>query len=296
MKKRYLILIFVSISIHLLAQGNKKPPKLPKFNKHKDKDIFLDKQFWLGFKAGANLSGANVQKSYSPISPTNYEPNQVDKKYKNFKDLGSQATLEVTFYYKGISFSFQPTYRHSRFIYTNAYSWAGDTENPDNRLELNYEQEQKVDYLDLPLLAKYELIGNKLRPFIQVGIYNSRLLSADKSVQVSGTDYASGGTNHFENEPIIVGATDLFAKNHWGLLGGIGVYYNLGNVRLNLDVVYKKGMSNISSTKNRYGSDRLSGVGDTQDDLKLSTVSITAGCLFPLRFLAPSFRSSDRQK
>jgi hypothetical protein len=54
------------------------------------------------------------------------------------------------------------------------------------------------------------------------------------------------------------------------------------------------GMSNISSTDNRYGSDRLSGVGDAMDDLTLDNISVSLGCLFPLRFLSSGFKSLDK--
>jgi outer membrane protein W len=280
-----------------VAAQAQKAPKLPKFNKSKEKknNVFLNKQWWLGFKAGVNLAGAQMTKSYAAISPTNYEASQVKKKYHNFKDLGTQATLEITFYFTGLSLSVQPTYRHSSFSYSNDYQWtATDTETPDNRLELHYVQQQGIDYFDLPILAKYEKTYNKISPYIQAGIYTSFLVNANKTVTVSGVDYASGGVNEFKDESIIVGASDLFAKNHWGVLGGVGAYYNLGNVRFNLDIVYKQGMSNIASTKNRYGSDRLSGVGDTMDDMKLKSVAFTLGCLFPMRFLGKNFKSTAR--
>jgi hypothetical protein len=60
--------------------------------------------------------------------------------------------------------------------------------------------------------------------------------------------------------------------------------------------MYRYGLSNIASTQNRFGSDRLSGVGDTLDDMRLSSIAITAGCLFPLRFLGKNFRSTDNKK
>jgi hypothetical protein len=108
-------------------------------------------------------------------------------------------------------------------------------------------------------------------------------------------DVAAGGANAFKDEPIMVGAKDLFAKNHWGLVAGAGAYYNLGNVRVNLDIQYKYGMSNITSVKNRYSNDRLSGVGDAMDDLTLDNLSFSIGCLFPLRFLENGFKSLDRK-
>jgi hypothetical protein len=295
MKRLCVCLVCLVLLTQVQAQEKKKK-KRSTFNKqNKEADAFLQKQWWLGFKGGVNLADAVVGKTYSAISPTNYDVAEIAKKYEHFNKIGSQATLEITFYYKGVSFSIQPTYRHSRFVYSNQFSWI-DTENDNNRLDLNYAQEQKIIYFDLPYLVKYTFYGDKLRPYVQAGGFTSFLINANKSVKISGTDYASGGTNEFSTEPIIVGATDLFAKNYWGILWGGGVNYILGNIRLNFDVMYKYGISNISSSKNRYGSDRLSGVGDTLDDIRLNNLTFSLGCLFPLRFLESAYKSTDRKK
>lgn len=290
---RILTLLLLVTSTTLFAQ--QRAPKLPKFNKNKEKEVFLKKQWFLGFKAGINYSSADVIKEYSALSPVNYDISETRKDYDVYRDAGAQATLEATFYFTGLSLSFQPTFRHVAIGYSNSYSWV-DEEIPTNALTLHYNQQQNLDYFDFPLLAKYEKMFNKFSPYVQAGIYSSVRLNATKSVAINGTDYASGGVNQFENEPIIVGAKNLYAKNHWGLLGGIGVYYNLGNVRLNFDVQYKKGMSNISSTKNRYSNNQLSGVGDTLDDMRLNSVMISLGSIFPLRFLGRNFRSTDNRK
>jgi hypothetical protein len=224
------------------------------------------------------------------ISPTNYDENEVLKDYEQFRSIGSQVSFEVTFFFRRFSLSFQPTYRTSVFVYTNDYVWQ-DANVAGNRLELHYNQKQKVAWLDLPLMAKYEFDVGRVIPYVQGGVYSSTLLDATKEVMVSGVDFGSGGEHEFETEAVIVGATDLFAKYHWGAVFGAGVYYPLGNVRLTFDVAYRMGMSNISSTNNRYGSDRLSGVGDSLDDLKLDNLSVSVGCLFPLRFLGSGFKS-----
>ena len=265
-------------------------------SKAKKDDTFLNKQWWIGFKAGTNLSKAVVTTSYSVLSPS-YDKSLISKNYESFNKAGTQAALEITFYFKGISLSIQPTYRHSRFVYTNYYSWAsaGENENSTNRLELNYEQEQKVDHAVIPILAKYEFGTSRLRGYLQAGFFSAFLVNADKSIRIHGVDYASGGTDKFEEEPIIVGAKDLFAKNSWGLIGGGGLYYNMGNVRLNLDIMYHYGMSNISSAKNRFSNDRLTGVGDAMDNFTMNNILISAGVLFPLRFLESGFKSLDRK-
>ncbi|MEJ0032052.1 MAG: outer membrane beta-barrel protein [Bacteroidota bacterium] len=61
---------------------------------------------------------------------------------------------------------------------------------------MKFDQEQQLDYADLPLLVKYEFTQNKLRPYVQIGAYYSVLINATKSVTVSGTDNASGARIH----------------------------------------------------------------------------------------------------
>lgn len=300
MKNLYLLLLcFLLAANAALAQSNsssKKKKSPATYNKqNKENEKFLTKQWWLGAKGGVNLCKTTVETTYSIVEPTNYDAKESGKKYDQFKQLGSQATFEITFYMKGFSFSFQPTYQHSRFLYTNRYEWT-DSEDESMKLIENYEQEQKVDHVLLPFIIKYEITGNKLRPYAQIGGFSALLIGAQKTITVSREDYASGGTNIVNDEPITVGAKDLFAKNYWGLIGGAGLYYNLGNVRLNLDIQYKYGMSNISSAQNRYSNASLSGMGDAMDDLTLDNLSVSVGCLFPMRFLESGFKSLDRKK
>jgi len=288
MKQSLLLLCFALATVGVFGQKRKAPPSMK--TKGSATERFLNKQFWLGFKAGVNLSSPLPQVRYSVLMPNNYDAARTNKTYQSFNKIGGQATLEVTFYYKGFSISAQPTYRTSRFTYFNEYTWTGGT--AGQGLNLKFEQEQQLDYADLPLLVKYEFSQNKLRPFVQFGAYYSILVNATKGVTVSGTDNASGGINTFKNEPVVVGAKDLFTNN-WGLIAGGGVNYNLGNVRLVFDVSYHLGMSNIADVKNRYANDRLSGIGDAQDDLKTNHLMFSVGCLFPLRFLSNDFKSLD---
>lgn len=274
------------------GQSRRKGPN-PGSRPKQKQEKFLEKQWWLGFKAGPNLTQVTPTQRYAIVTPTNYSPALLDKKYDGFKKIGSQATLEVSFYFKGFSISVQPTYRHNRFTYSNDFSWTNPL-NPDDQLSLTYLQEQHVDNADLPLLVKYDITGNRMRPYIQGGIFYSRVLSATKSVEVKGTDQGSGGVNEFASAPVIVGAKDLFHKSYWGLLAGAGLNYNLGNVRLILDASYRIGMSNITNTKNRFSNDRLNGIGDAQDDMKMNNIIVSIGCLFPMRFLSTNFKALDR--
>jgi hypothetical protein len=307
MRKFYVLLVFMSITIGASAQGKKKSSALRATKESKkEKPIakkgsgskkpslndFLEQQWWLGFKAGTNLSQADPLKRYTILTPTNYPSSSTDKSYDAFNNLGFQASLEFSYYYKGFYFSTQPTYINSTFTYSNELQWFNSL-NANETLTQTYKQNQKVEYVDFPFIVKYDIIGNKLRPFVQVGIFYSHLLNATKTVDISAIDQASGGTNTINNPPIIVGAKDLFS-NYWGLMGGIGATYQLGNVRLILDASYRQSMSNIANPENRFSNDRLSGIGDAQDDLNLRGMSVSLGVLFPMRFLSSGFKSNDR--
>ncbi len=287
---RSLLLLLVLAPAFLGAQSKRGP----NYNQRAKQGIqakFLEKQWWLGFKAGSNVTRANPTQRYAILTPTNYDPALNHKVYESFTEFGFQATVEASFFYKGFLFSAQPTYRQSSFAYSNQFEW-DNPENSTDRLLLKYNQLQRLDFLDLPFIVKYEVGGNKLRPYVQAGVFYSLLLNGTKEVVVSGTDFASGGTNSFQNEALIIGAKDLF-DNYWGALAGAGVNYSLGNVRLTLDASYRMGQSNIANIANRFSNDRLNGIGDAQDDLKINNIVVSLGCLFPLRFLASSFKSVD---
>ncbi len=290
MRKLYpLVLCLVVCSLTVSAQNTRK--RKASFNSRSSANSdFLDKQWWLGFKAGVNFSKVAVDKSYAVLTPTNYE--SAPKKYDDFSGVGAHATVEVTFTFRQFSISLQPTYRNSQFSYANHYEY---TDEGDPQIILNYKHLQKVDWAEFPLLLKYDITQSKLRPYVQFGAYYAFLINANKSVETSGVNYVAGSENKFTEPEIIVGASDLFARKHWGLVFGAGVNYHVGNIRLNLDVMYRKGMSLVNSTENRYGDERLTGTGDVMDDIKLNNIAVSLGCLFPLRFLSSGFQSIDKK-
>lgn len=100
MKRLYFIfLCLLLLAANVSAQSkkqNKKRKSSTAYNKqNKENDQFLQKQWWIGVKGGTNLSKVNVDKTYSVLSPS------TGKKYENFKQPGSQASIEVTFYFRG---------------------------------------------------------------------------------------------------------------------------------------------------------------------------------------------------
>lgn len=257
------------------------------------KSTFLDTQWWLGLKTGINFSEADPIARFAVFSPVNYEGQRLNKTYEQYKKASMQAGIEVTFYHKGISFSLQPNYRRQRFSYENEYFWS-NPEIEDQSLALFYSQTISLDYIEIPFSIKYDILKTtKWRPFIQAGAYYGLLAGAEKSIAISGEDKASGGVNKFEGESLQVGANDLFLKSSAGVLGGVGVNYDLWKIRVAFDIVYRHGLHNISNAKNRYSNNSLSGLGDTMDDITLNNLSFNIGFLFPLRFISKNFNAID---
>jgi hypothetical protein len=292
MQKIYLVVILTFISLGSLAQGKNKSESYNRPKSKKNQNQFLQQQWWLGFKAGFNLAQASPTKRYTILTPTNYPASASDKVYNSFTETGMQVSLEITYYYKAFYFSFQPSYISSNFTYFNEFQWINPL-NINETLTQTYNQNQKVEYADLPFLVKYDITGSTLRPYVQLGVFYSILLNAVKTVQVSSIDRASGGTNVINDKPSINGVKDLFS-NYWGLVGGAGLAYQLGNVRLVLDATYRQSMSNIVNPQNRFSNGDLSSLGYAQDDLSLKNISISLGVLFPMRYLSNSFKSNDR--
>jgi hypothetical protein len=292
MRYVYLLIPLLLLNSALFAQQKKRNKSANTLAAQKKSESFLDKQFWLGFKAGANITNPNIKNSFQVVQATNYL--HKEKKYDSYSVFGSQAGLEITFYIKGFSVSLQPTYSRVGYAHQSVFNWF-DPNNTTNSVTLTYAQQHRLEYFEWPLLVKYDLTRSKLRPFVQGGFYYARLIDANTSLKISGVDLASGGINEFADETLFVGSKDIFAKNVWGVSAGVGVHYHLGNVRLVLDANYRIGMSLANKTENRYQNDRLSGIGETPDNLMLNNIVVSAGCVFPMRYLSTSLKALDRK-
>ena len=299
MKIKYLPVLFftffaLTITDYSNAQQQRKRSKKKNgYNTRKPSDNpFLKSQWWLGFRAGANITEAVPDERFSAFSPLNYSSGELDKEYESFNLLGGYAGIEITYFHHGFSFSFQPNYRRQRFEYANEFTWEGTTGN--NTVRLKYVQDHQLDYIEFPLFIKYDIIrASRWRPFVQLGAYYGLLTSANKSLEVSGSDAASGAASPFENESVIIGAEDLFIQSSAGLAGGIGLNYDVANVRIVFDITYRYGLHNITNTETRFSENQLSGIGDALDNIKMQNISASFGVLFPLRYVTKNSKSFD---
>jgi hypothetical protein len=74
-------------------------------------------------------------------------------------------------------------------------------------------------------------------------------------------------------------------------MAGYRMDYNFGNVRLSVRCFVLERYEQYFKYGNRFGNDRLAGIGDAQDDLDLNNIVISAGVLFPMRYLEQQFQN-----
>ncbi|MGB3469146.1 MAG: porin family protein, partial [Cyclobacteriaceae bacterium] len=228
---------------------------------------FLSTQWWLGFKVGTNFTSVDPIERFSGISPVNYQTDLLNKTYDDFNLAGISAGLDITFYHKGLSIGIQPNFRRSRFSYSNELFWEG--ESPLQRFETDFLQEQKVDFLDIPLFFKYDLVKRKIRPFLMAGGYFSFITNAEKEVVVNQRDFSSGQPQNISGGTLRLGVTDNFAKHNYGLLAGAGISYDFWNIRAVLEATYRYGLNNITDENQRFTETQLVSIGDLNDNIKL---------------------------
>ena len=258
-------------------------------------------QWWIGFKGGMNATSIDVTERFTAFSPTNaLRPDLLDKQYENFTQSGTQAGLIVSYeFVDQISVSLQPQFINYRFRYSNFYSWV-DFNEAGNQIDLNLEHDQRLNYLEIPLLFRYDFdvtasggsrpsnggSGGRWVPFVQLGGFYGKLLKGLKEIDIRQTDMAARSENELEAIQQTEDITDLLLQNHLGIIGGGGIGYTIGNARFSLEVNYKLGMNNITKEETRYANYSLvTGAYDVLDNMKLRNIELSLSFVMPLKFI-----------
>ena len=244
-------------------------------------------QWWVGIRGGLNLSSASAEKSYSVFSYTQgFTDGDNKKKYNPFTQLGLQFGFSVSFeFMRGLSVNVLPSYSSYRFSYSNSFRWY-ETQNPNNQVTTNYEIETRLQYIDIPLTFKYELSRGKFKPYVQAGGYYSFLTDAIKKVKTTGVDQASGSDTEIQVTDLSVGIKDRIKKANYGIIGGVGFTYNLGNARFGLEINYQYGLQNLDNGEFKYQDNQLvTGTYDVPDDYSLYNLVLNMQVIIPLKFI-----------
>jgi len=266
----------------LMAQGKSKRPKQSSSSANP-----TGNQWWIGVRGGVNFSSATVQNSYSVFSFTQSPTEGYDdKQYHAFSLPGLQFGFSVSYeFLQGLSANILPSYASYRFSYDNSFRWY-DTTNPDVNVSTNYTVETRLQYINLPLTFKYELSRGKFKPYVQAGGYYEFLTDALKKVDSRSIDQASGSDSEINETKLSAGINDRTKKANYGILGGAGFTYNLGNARVGLEVNYRYGLQNLDNGEMKYSDNQLvTGTYDVPDDYSLNNLELSMQVIIPLKFI-----------
>jgi len=284
-RQQSLLLVLIATLIFPFAvSGQSKAPGRKPIAKSAATD---GNQWWIGLRAGTNLNSASVTKSYSVFSyPAAIPEGDNEKKYDSFSSPALEFGFSVSYeFMRGLSVNLLPVYSSNRLSYTNTFSWSEETE-PNNLVQVSYDIETRLQYVQFPLTIKYELTQSKFKPYIQAGGYYGLLTDAIKKVKTTSLDRASGADEEKNITELSVGINDRIRKNNYGVLGGIGFTWNLGNARFGLEANYLYGLQNLDNTTNKYFDNQLlTGVYDVPDDYKLNTIEVVLQAIIPLKFI-----------
>jgi hypothetical protein len=279
----FVLLICVCLLLNSIAEAQtfKKKPK----NVGED---FLKTQWWLGIRGGANFTNVTPINRFSGFNPINYDEEALEKTYKSFENPGFHVGMDVTFYHAGFSISTFPSFFINNLAYESERVWVGDSE--FDRYETNYAVDQSITYIDIPVAVKYDILQNKVRPFVMAGAFYSFRFAANKEVNIRETDYASGSPQSYDRATINLNNPEEF-KNNWGVLGGVGVSFDFWNIRTIIDFQYRHSFNSVVNASERFKETEFSAFGELQDDYSLQNYSGSISFVFPLRYIDSQFKA-----
>ena len=289
-KVRFFVLFFSLITVASFGQKE---------------DAMRPTQWWLGLKAGINSTQVNEMESYSVFSESIQQPVTYENESQKYGyHIGMVGTFDFLRY---MSLSFQPTAKMYRFGYNYGLEWRDST--GTDSYTSNYEHDQSLTYIDFPLFFRFEYRrvqhGEKkgtnsrnlpkhahskghhhnpgaIVPYVQVGLYYSTLISANKSIDYLTNDNGVESSARTER----IGIRDTYLNTNYGFMFGGGVAYDFKSMRVAVDANYRIGSHNITSHERRYAHEQLvTEYYDVPNDLSLNNLEVQFYILFPMKFI-----------
>ena len=276
----FLVLIWMPHSMTAQARKNNSKPGLKTGNTDTN-------QWWVGVRGGTNFSVAIPETSYSIFSYLQQATSGDDKKNYSLYNLpGLQFGFSISWeFMKGLSVNLLPSYTSYRFDYTNSFRWY-DPENTLKQVSTYYRVETRLQYLELPLTIKYELMHGPFKPYIHAGGYYGWLTDALKNINTTNTDVASGSETEIDVTELSVGIEDRTKRANYGIIGGVGFTQNIGNARIGLEINYQYGLQNLDNGEQKFTDSQLiTGAYDVSDDYSMNNLAISLQVIIPLKFI-----------
>lgn len=253
------------------------------------------KRFFFGARGGINFTQPIPVRSFQVFSPTPGSTNGVTPKtYDPLKNnIGGQFGVMGMYYFSPfIALVFQPCYFNYNFNYRNAYSWQDTISG--GPIAADYRHRYRLNYFELPVMLRYNILPNRFSPYIQGGGFIGVLHMASYAAEYS-TSYdvplQPGQDPPTTPSTSISQHINAFAA---GVMGGVGICYNFDFMQIGIESNVRYGFIPITNPRNRFtdGGGNATGFYDVMDDIQLLNIELSLNVLFPIGY--GSGRSSSK--
>lgn len=246
--------------------------------------VHRQNKVYIGLSGGMNFSKPHVTKDYSLLVGTPQSPEKPgEKSYEPlFKNSGSQFGLYLSFSFaKKFSVVLEPAFQISSFNYRTAYAWTDTVNNSNFAMEMMHQQ--KLSWVNLPLLVRWDFTMNQFSPYIQAGIFTAFRSHAKKTIFYDYTideDVNKKEADRTEEADL----TQHINKANFGISAGAGLTFFSNYFAISLESNFRYGFRSIVNDKNRYADHTGFSVQylDVMDQLKLMNLDIQLTIMFPI--------------
>jgi hypothetical protein len=228
----------------------------------------------IGISAGSNLPLLKLQKGYSNYELTSMRSELQGRLGYQFDISGEMALL------RNISLEIGAGLNQIMFN----YSTAGFDE---NTLYIQNKYNQKITWIEIPVIARYYFNLGAIRPYISAGLSGRFSLWTRESSDLFDRYWF---TESEASDKIL--ATFLTDFENFGVLAGAGACYDLKNISIRLDVRYNQNIKNSSVISNFDAVTGYNDIGPEQkfhytDDINLvsmKALQVSVGVMYNLSY------------
>lgn len=245
--------------------------------------VFRANEAFLGAMGGMNFSLPNVTDEYRVLTPVaQIGSNTSEKTYdKLFQNRGVNYQLYFMYAFtRKFSVVMQPGFRTMNFHYMTSYLWSDTVNQFQFAREMMHSQ--RISYLLVPMLARWDFTMHQLSPFIQAGIATDFRLGASKRIRYD--EQIDGEVAKETNTTAEASLTEQINRFQLGLVGGGGVTYFTKYFSLGLEANFQYNFSKLVNDQTRF-SDQTGFTAqylDVLDQLHLHSLSIQMHLIFPI--------------
>lgn len=279
---RYLNLIvpvLLCVLLHLPAWGNS-PAELSRLAFFGGSN---DLSFKVGIKGGINFTAVIPLERFSVLQPLQgIDATSGEKDYAAlYRNLGYQygfiGMMQIS---KALSISLEPTFSNYTLKYESASTWM-DATNPADRITINTNYTDKLRYFEIPLVVRYQLGSQQIRPYLAAGFFYGMLTGGAGNVKSATVQYINDVEVPVENNSYEGDIANNFINTRLAAFPGAGIMVEFSFASLFVEADYFFTLHNVTDESSRYSNQQsVGGYYNVPDNLRPDNLVINLGILF----------------